>query len=58
MQADIRSANLALFPHIRPLYLFIHRSTHASKDVAGQLCPLILNHSMEQSGQRFDVREL
>ena len=59
MQVDIRSANPKQFP-AHPTFVSLHTDGHLtqSKDVAGQLCPLILHHSMEQSGQRFDVREL
>ena len=59
MQSDIRSANPEQFPsHGDFVSLYTDGHLTQSKDVAEQLCPLILNHSMEQSGQRFDVREL
>ena len=59
MQSDIRSANPEQFPsHGDFVSLYTDGHLTQSKDVAAQLCPLILNHSMEQSGQRFDVREL
>ena len=59
MQADIRSIEPSLFPqHANFVNLHTSGQLVASDDVARQLLPLILNHSMEQSGQRFDVREL
>lgn len=59
MQSDIRAANPEHFP-AHGDFVSLHTDGHLtqSKDVAEQLCPLILHHSMEQSGQRFDVREL
>jgi len=59
MQSDIRSVKPVHFPRHADFVDF-HTSGQLvpSGDVAVQLCPLILNHSMEQSGQRFDVREL
>tara|TARA_B100000902_G_C27270773_1_gene896160 strand:+ start:847 stop:1593 length:747 start_codon:yes stop_codon:yes gene_type:complete len=59
MQSDIRAANPEHFPSHAD-FISLHTDGHLtqSKDVAAQLCPLILHHSMEQSGQRFDVREL
>lgn len=59
MQLTIRSVQPELFPRHADFVNF-HTSglLVSSNDVAVQLCPLILNHTMEQSGQRFDVREL
>tara|TARA_B100000459_G_scaffold147043_1_gene115027 strand:- start:2124 stop:2870 length:747 start_codon:yes stop_codon:yes gene_type:complete len=59
MQLDIRSAAPENFPSHAD-FVALHTEGHLtqSQDVAAQLCPLILHHSMEQSGQRFDVREL
>ena len=59
MQLTIRSVQPELFPRHSD-FVSLHTSGQLaqSEDVALQLCPLILNHSMEQSGQRFDVREL
>ena len=59
MQLTIRSVKPELFPrHSDFVSLPTSGQLTQSTDVALQLCPLILNHSMEQSGQRFDVREL
>ncbi|MBT6844679.1 MAG: SDR family NAD(P)-dependent oxidoreductase [Euryarchaeota archaeon] len=59
MQSDIRSADPDLFPrHADFVSLHTGKQLTNSQDVADQLCPLILSHTMQQSGQRFDVREL
>ena len=59
MQSDIRSADPKLFPkHADFVSLYTEKQLTKSADVADQLCPLILSHTMQQSGQRFDVREL
>ncbi len=59
MQFDIRSANPEHFPsHGDFVSLYTDGHLTQSKDVAEKLSHLILNHSMEHSGQRFDVREL
>ena len=59
MQLTIRSVNPEDFPrHPDFVSLYTSGQLTQSRDVAVQLYPLILNHSMEQSGQRFDVREL
>ncbi len=59
MQSDIRSADPKLFPkHADFVSLYTEKHLTNSVDVADQLCPLILSHTMQQSGQRFDVREL
>lgn len=59
MQSDIRAANPEHFPsHGDFVSLYTDGHLTKSKDVAEQLSDLILNHSMEHSGQRFDVREL
>ena len=59
MQLTIRSVQPKLFPRHSD-FVSLHTSGQLtqSTDVALQMCPLILNHSMEHSGQRFDVREL
>ena len=59
MQHTIRSVQPEHFPrHADFVSLQASGQLTQASDVALQLCPLILNHSMEQSGQRFDVREL
>lgn len=59
MQHEIRSTPAEDFPSLQS-FIDLHEQGHlvASDTVAGQLMPLITEHSMEQSGQRFDVREL
>ena len=59
MQSQIRAADPELFPdHSKFVALHTERLLSSSKDVARQLVPLLTNHTMAQSGQRFDVREL
>tara|TARA_Y100000022_G_C13176597_1_gene341253 strand:+ start:95 stop:841 length:747 start_codon:yes stop_codon:yes gene_type:complete len=59
MQSQIRAADPELFPdHSKFIALHTERVLSSSKDVARQLVPLLTNHTMAQSGQRFDVREL
>ena len=59
MQSQIRAADPELFPdHSKFVALHTERVLSSSKDVARQLVPLLTKHTMEQSGQRFDVREL
>ena len=59
MQAQIRSTPSADFPSLQS-FIDLHEQGHlvSSDAVAGQLISLVTAHSMEQSGQRFDVREL
>lgn len=59
MQLDIRSVSPELFPSHAD-FVSLHTDGHLaeSDDVARLLLPLILEQTMEQSGQRFDVREL
>lgn len=59
MQEDIRSAKAEHFP-LLDTFVGYHRSGQLTNadDVAKQLLDLVMNHSMEDSGHRFDVREL
>lgn len=59
MQSALRSVDPIDFPRHADFVNF-HTSGQLvpSDEVGLQLCPLILNHSMEQSGQRYDIREL
>jgi benzil reductase ((S)-benzoin forming) len=59
MQVAIRSVPPELFPSHAD-FVSLHTEGHLAKsqDVARLLLPLILEQTMEQSGQRFDVREL
>jgi benzil reductase ((S)-benzoin forming) len=59
MQEDIRSADPADFPS-HEAFVSYHTDGHLTdpNDVASLLYPLITEHTMEQSGQRFDVRDL
>ena len=59
MQAEIRSTPSEDFPSLQS-FIDLHEQGHlvSSGAVAGQLIPMVTAHSMEQSGQRFDVREL
>ena len=59
MQEDIRSADPADFPS-HEAFVSYHTDGHLAdpNDVASLLYPLITEHTMEQSGQRFDVRDL
>ena len=59
MQSEIRAVEPSLFPdHAKFVSLYTEQKLSHSEDVAQQLLPLITEHSMAQSGQRFDVREL
>lgn len=59
MQSEIRSAPSEDFPSLQSfINLYEQGQLVSSATVAGQLLPLVTSHSMEQSGQRFDVREL
>ena len=59
MQEDIRSTKAQDFP-LLATFVGYHRSGQLTNavDVANQLLDLVMNHSMEQSGHRFDVRDL
>lgn len=59
MQKHIRSADPHDFP-LRSTFVGYHANGDLTQpdDVASQLLPLIIGHTMEQSGQRFDVRDL
>ena len=59
MQADIRGANPDDFPS-HNAFVSYHTDGHLSQpdDVAFLLYSLVTEHTMEQSGQRFDVRDL
>jgi NAD(P)-dependent dehydrogenase (short-subunit alcohol dehydrogenase family) len=59
MQTTIRSASEEDFP-LRANFVGYHEDGQLSnpRDVAAALLPLITEHSLEQSGQRFDVRDL
>ena len=59
MQLEIRSTPSEDFPSLQS-FIDLHEQGQlvSSAAVAGQLIPLVTTHSMEQSGQRFDVREL
>ncbi len=59
MQTTIRSASEEDFP-LRSNFVDYHEDGQLSKpeDVAAALLPLITEHTLEQSGQRFDVRDL
>ena len=59
MQSDIRSANDDDFP-LRSTFVGYHANGDLTNpvDVAEQLLPLLTEHSMQESGQRFDVRDL
>ena len=59
MQQDIRNSNPEDFPmHQRFVDFKEHGALVAPEIVASQLFELITNQQMEQSGYRFDVREL
>jgi benzil reductase ((S)-benzoin forming) len=59
MQLTIRSTPDEKFPMRRTFQdYFDGGSLSNPHDVASKLAPLILEHSMEQSGQRFDIRDL
>ena len=59
MQLEIRSSSPEDFPLVDS-FIGYHRDGDLTRpdDVAAKLHSLITGHSMEQSGQRFDVREL
>ena len=59
MQADIRATTVSDFP-LRDTFVHYHTSGQLTRaeDVAAQLVDLVLHHTMEQSGKRFDVRDL
>lgn len=59
MQTTIRSASEEDFP-LRSNFVGYHEDGQLTKpdDVARALLPLITAHTAEQSGQRFDVRDL
>ncbi|MBQ71063.1 MAG: hypothetical protein CMA65_06220 [Euryarchaeota archaeon] len=59
MQEDIRSVDPADFPS-HEAFVSYHTDGHLTdpNDVASLLYPLITEHTMGQSGQRFDVRDL
>ena len=59
MQATIRSVPMENFPSHAD-FVALHTGGHLtnSDDVAQQLLPLVLEQTMQQSGQRYDVRDL
>jgi benzil reductase ((S)-benzoin forming) len=59
MQQTIRASSPENFP-LRSTFVDYHANGDLTKpiDVALKLLPLILRHTMEDSGQRFDVRDL
>ena len=59
MQTTIRSASEEDFP-LRANFVGYHEDGQLSdpEDVAAALFPLMTAHTLEQSGQRFDVRDL
>ena len=59
MQKEIRSADSEDFPSLSSFVGYYENGDLSdAKDVAKKLLPLITKHTNEQSGQRFDVREL
>jgi benzil reductase ((S)-benzoin forming) len=59
MQKEIRSADSEDFPSLSSFIGYYENGELSdAKDVAKKLLPLITTHSIDQSGQRFDVREL
>lgn len=59
MQKEIRSSDSEDFPSLSSFVgYYEHGELSDAKEVAKKLLPLITTHSIEQSGQRFDVREL
>jgi hypothetical protein len=59
MQKEIRSVDSENFPSLSSFVGYYEDGDLSNaKDVAKKLLPLITTHSLEQSGQRFDVREL
>ena len=59
MQQQIRSSNVGDFPLVES-FVGYHRDGQLTNpdDVARKLHNLIVNHTFEQSGQRYDIREL
>ena len=59
MQLEIRTSKAEDFPMVET-FAGYHRDGQLTNpdDVAAKLHDLIVNHTVEQSGQRFDVREL
>ncbi|MDP6334540.1 MAG: SDR family NAD(P)-dependent oxidoreductase [Candidatus Poseidoniaceae archaeon] len=59
MQKNIRSSNPNDFP-LHPHFVDYHKSGQlvTPEEVAKQLLDLVTNHTMEQTGERFDVRDL
>ncbi len=59
MQLEIRSSAIEDFPMVES-FVGYHRDGQLTRpdDVARKLHNLIVNHTFEESGQRFDVREL
>ena len=59
MQEDIRNSDPNKFPsHEQFVEFFQTGALSSSDDVAKKLMPLIMEHTMEQSGSRYDVRDL
>lgn len=59
MQAYIRGSAVQDFPlHAQFVGYYGNGQLTNAEDVATKLVPLITQHTMEQSGQRFDVRDL
>ena len=59
MQKEIRSSDSEDFPSLSSFVGYYENGELSdAKEVAKKLLPLITTHSIEQSGQRFDVREL
>jgi NAD(P)-dependent dehydrogenase (short-subunit alcohol dehydrogenase family) len=59
MQVNIRSSDPDDFP-LHPHFVDYHDSGQLvnPEEVAKQLLDLVTNHTMEQTGERFDVRDL
>ena len=59
MQVNIRSSSPEDFP-LHPHFVDYHESGQLvdPEEVAKQLLDLVTNHTMEQTGERFDVRDL
>ena len=59
MQKEIRSTDSENFPSLSSFVgYFKDGDLSEANDVAEKLLPLITSHTVDQSGQRFDVREL
>ena len=59
MQREIRSSSADDFPMVESFVGYYEEGQLTNPDdVAEKLHPLIIGHTTEQSGQRFDVREL